>query len=364
MAGHRPRANPHPIDQEVFVPEAVRRASQAADAAMQAAAPQPPPQPAPQPTPINPQEFIQIEEPPAPARLPTMVTTPDATPAPAPEPPPQPQVPDDDESWKNKYESILGRFRHATADLANSNRRIEALENMLAGSTAAQPAPAPAPTPTPVSLVTEQELADLGPEMADIIRRLARQESSQLVPPNIMSELESLRRQVNGVSTTQVVDARERMHLELDQALPTWQQINHAQQFHDWLALSDPFSGVTRMKLLRDAYAQNKSPQVLAIFKAFVSEQAALQPTMQPTVPTPEPQPARPTLQELASPGRARTAASVSTPAEKQIIRTSDINKFYADKRRNVYAGREEEFAAAERELQQAMREGRVVRDT
>lgn len=362
----KPKGNPLQIDGDVVIPEAVRRAAAAADAAMQAANPQP--EPAPQPVANNDQ--ITIAEPPAPTGLPERVPLqiePAPPPAPQPEPPPQPQPPADEAdaaTWKNRYEAMLGRFRDATSQLTQAQSRMEALENMLA---TVQTAPR-APTAEPVRFLTKKDEEDMGPEMIDFVKRAAQEVAGTKIA-ELEATVQNLTRQLQGTVQHVETDARAAMHTALADKLPNWQQINHDPDFHAWLALQDPFSGVMRKKLLTDAYAQNQTARVLSIFQGFVSETAATRPAAPAEVlpPAPAPQgqqPTRPTLEELAAPGRARTAAAPSAPAEKQLIRTSDINNFWAAVRRGAYKGREELQRQHEEELNLAMREGRILRDT
>lgn len=365
---HKPKANPLAMDPDVQVPEAVRRAAAAADAAMKAANPQP--EPAPQPVAQNNNDGIVIAEPPAPTGLPDRVPLtiePAPPPPPQPEPQPQPTPAPADEAdaatWKNRYEAMLGRFRDATSQLTQAQSRMDALENMLATVQSAPRAPSPTP---PVSLLTKKDEEDMGPEMIDFVKRAAQEVAGTRIA-ELEATVQSLTSKLQGTVQHVEQDARAAMHTALAEKLPNWQQINHDEDFHAWLALQDPFSGVMRKKLLTEAYAQNNTARVLSIFQGFVSETAAMRPAAPGGNPAPAPiteQPTRPTLEELAAPGRARTAAAPAAPAEKQIIRTSDINAFWAAVRRGAYKGREELQRQHEEELNLAMREGRILRDT
>jgi hypothetical protein len=373
-----PKGNTIPIDPDVAVPEAVRRAAAAADAAQKAAYPElqsttPDIHAPPQIQTPREKELVQIVEGDPPQRLPDGVTGTTVTPFTPPaqqqrdekkEAPPQQrtekQLPadDNDESWKSKYEAQLGR----NAPLHKQNKeladRIGALEQLLEGSRQQQ---APPQAASQAKLITSQEEEDFGPEMIDVIRRAAKEVASPL-----QAEIEQLRNQVGNTTATITRSTRQSMLNTLGEQIPEWKEINVAPEFHSWLALPDPFSGVTRKSLLQAAYDKNETSRVLAFFNGFVSELAATAPAeaSQTPVPTERNSPSKPTLQQLAAPGRARTAASVTPPADKPIIRTSDINALYAAKRKGLYDGREQEFAQYERELEEAMREGRVVRDT
>ena len=362
---HKPRANPLAFDKDVQVPEAVHRAAAAADAAMKAAQPVAPNAPLPPAEPT-----IQIAEPPPPPGLPDRVPL---TIEPAPPPPPQPPNPSnpqpgpdaDEATWKNRYEAMHGRYRDASSQLASANSRMEALENMLASVQAAPRTSDPAPR---ASLLTQKDMDDMGPEMVDFVRRAAQEVAGAQVA-ELQNTIREMQARLGTTVNTIEGDARARMHALLDQQMPNWNEVNHDADFHAWLALRDRMSGATRKKLLTDAYASNDGSRVLSIFESFVSETAAMRPAAPgadlPPAPAPQSQqPPRPTLEELAAPGRARTSAAPSAPGEKQIIRTSDINAFYAAVRKGSYKGREAEMAAHEAELNLAMREGRVVRDT
>lgn len=359
------KGNTLPIDQDVQVPEAVRRAAAAADAAMAANNPTPAAPPAP---PVANNDQITIAPPPEPQRLPNQVPLtiepapppPQEPPAPQPQQLPQPAPNAENGSWEQKYNSILGRFKDATTQLQHSNSRIEALENMLASIQSAPRAPEPAPQPK--QLITDKDKEDFGEDMLSVMRRVAQ----EVVQPyeGINSELENLRRNITGVTQQTTMTARERMLDQLTQAVPNWQAINHDPDFHAWLALQDPYAGVIRHKLLTEAYGRNDAARVLNFFKGFISDTAALSPAASTTVQPPAQQPGRPTLEDLAAPGRARTAASPQAPAEKQPIRTSDIAAFYNAVRKGAYKGREQEQAALEAELHAAMREGRIITDT
>lgn len=344
------KANDKPVDPNVDVPPAVKRAAAAADAAMAAAypvdlnAPQLPPDPN-LPAPLA-DDTIKIVEANPVQKLPPQVTA--------------QQLPE--ETWEHKFNSMKGQWQRSDALNQQLAARLETLENMLATAQAAPPVPEPSITPTKYITLKEEE--EFGPEMVDVMRRAAREVATPEVE-SLRANMRALEAKLNG--TTQVVehDARTRMRTDLDRALPEWHEVNVLPEFHSWLALPDPFSGVTRKKLLTDAYEANKTSQVLAFFKGFVSELAATQPPeVQPAAASPRPGPTKPSLESLAAPGRARTAASVTPAAEKQTIYTSDINAFYAAKRKGYYNGREKEFEAAERELQVAMQEGRVVTNT
>lgn len=345
------RADTRPIDADVKVPEAVKRASAAADAAQKAAYPNQNPLVDPT-TPATPSDGIVIAPPPA-APTPPVTLGGNAT------PPIPPATPAPEESWEHKFKSERGRVAALQAQLAQAGDRMTSMETMLSDiqSRAANPAPAQV---APVRLVTEQEQNEFGPEMLDVMGRRATEAiSPQLAELRAM--MDTLAHKVEGTANTVVKNARSEMLTQLGSAMPEWKEINVRPEFKAWLALPDPYSGATRLSMLLQAFDKNDTSRVLNFFNGFISELAATSPDLVPTseVP-PAPQPARPSLDTLAAPGRARMSAQPNAPAEKQIITTTDIDAFYAAVRRGLYNGRDAEKAALEQELFAAQREGRV----
>lgn len=356
------KADTRPIDPDVKVPEAVRRAAEAAEAAQRAAYPdQNTPTP---PAPAN-SDTIVIADPPQPAPVtptgndaPPPATQPEPPPASPPASPPAPAPADED--WKHKFNSEYGRRQRLETLLAQSNDRIALLE---ASIEELKRQPAPALTPAQIKLITEQEESEFGAEMLDVMGRRAK----EIVSPEL-AELRNtvamLKQQLEGTTAASARTAKATMLATLDSAMPEWRKINVTDEFKSWLALPDKYFGASRHSALTKAYEQNDTERVLNFFRGFVSELAAGDPARTTTSATPaQPAaatPAKTSLEDLAAPGRARTSAQPNAPAEKQIITTADIDAFYAAVRRGDYLGREAEKEALERELFQAQREGRV----
>ena len=354
------KGNNRPVDPDVVIPEAVKRAAAAAEAAQRAAYPdqvQPEPKMA---RPATNKDGITIVETPEPA--------PQPEPQPTPEPAPQPQIAQpqptppvtptgNDDAWEQRYRSAEGRRIKLEQQLANAVDRMGAMEQMLQDLKNAPPPVAPV---AHSKLITSEEEEQFGTEMLDVMGRRAR----EIVSPEVaelkatVARLENI---LNGTVQKTQQTARQAMHSQLTAKVPNWQEINNLNEFKAWLALPDPYSGDTRHSMLLSAYDKNDTSRVLAFFQGFISELAATTPADDPVVaPAAPQQPLKPGLENLAAPGRARTPAQINAPAEKQIITSADVNAFYAAKRRGEYAGREEQFAAEEAELFKAQREGRV----
>lgn len=346
------QGNRLPDDPNVKVPSAVLRASAAADAIHKKAY-EPgstPPAAAPAPEPAA-----------APAPAPSAF----ATPAPAPAPVPETGGVD---SWENRFKASEGRLRRANETISQQQQTISSLEGRLGnveGMLArinANPAPAAAPAPAPreldpKSLVTPEEVQAYGPEFMDVVGRVAMQKFEG-ERASLLGEIDGLKRQLGGVTQHVVGDARERMFQKMDATLPTWREVNVDPKFLAWLRLTDSYSGAIRGELLKQAFAQNNADRLLAFFKGFLAEEA----TVAPATPSAPASDGRPSLEDLAAPGRAKSEAVTQqgNPSEKPTISRAQIAQFYRDVQSGKYRGRDTEKASAEAEIFAAEREGRI----
>lgn len=342
-----------PIDPDVVVPAAVRRASAQADAAHKTAyqtndpaAPPAPPAPA-APTPAAP----VAAAPPAPA------------PAPA---APAPVIPDAGtahgvDTWENRYIAMKGRYDRAEATMQQQQQTISGLESRLlnmestmARLAAAPPPPAADPQMDARSLVSQADIDTFGPDFMDVVARVAKQSFGE-ERKQLEDQIETLKRQVGGVASVVNGSAQEQMLAKLTQDVPDWRTQNEDPQFLAWLRLPDPYSGAIRGELLKQAFARNDTARVLAFFKGFRTEEA----TVAPLAPAAPPA-SRPTLEDLAAPGRAKSEAAGSGSPEKPIISRAQIAQFYSDVRANKYRGRDEEKNRLENMIFEAERDGRI----
>lgn len=339
-------ATPTPAtDPNVVLPKAVRAAAKRADEFF--APPEPPK------TPENPPKDAQIEPPAPEPEKPVAAAEPPPAPEPAPEPaPPPPPKPTVDyehlyRSWKGRYDAEVPRMR----------QQIAALEEVVR----AKPQPE-APRAQGERLITDKDIEDYGPDLLEVVGKRAKEEFNPVVS-DLRRKVEQLEAQVRGVGTQVVMTARERLYSALDSEVPNWRVLDENQRFIDWLQLPDQYSGVIRHELLNAAYERNDAPRVLAFFKGFLAEEAAMVPA--PTVePSLSPPPtsigaAKVPLETFAAPGRAKSTAAPA-PVEKPVIHRAQITQFYADVARGKYAGREAEKNRLDQMIFEAERDGRI----
>ena len=191
---------------------------------------------------------------------------------------------------------------------------------------------------TPASL-TEDEINDYGPEMVDIMRRVAAETAGPL-----QEEIHNLRSQMGHVQQETGNAFLNRMNSTIGAAIPDWSNLNRDPRFIEWSQLPDVFSGAIRKQLMQDAWNNGDPNRVIAFFRAFLAEEAATNPQGQSQQRLPPPSglvvsdtpmldprtPGAPLdLASLAAPGRAHSAGG--TPAEKPVYTAAEITKFYTD---------------------------------
>lgn len=346
-----------PVDPNVIMPAAVRRAAEASDAARVEAYGEPP-------TPAPDDGTINIVAPSLPANSPsTNFTVSDAPPigellAPTPQVTPV----DDDNSgtWKHKFESTNARYIRQNSTVKQQADEITNLRNLIE-TMAMQPQAAPPSVPIELSaaeLITPEERETFGDDFLAVVGKRA-QEAMRPMLASRDQEIDNLKRQLGAQGKVVSTNARQSMFNALAEKVPNWEEVNIKDEFLMWLDLPDAYTGTIRKKLLSDAFERNEAPRVIAFFKGFLSEEAATAPQPGSEQP-PADQPARPSLEEFAAPGRAKNAASTLTPVEKPIITPAHISQFYLDVNRGKYRGRDDEKNRIEAEIFAAQRDGRI----
>lgn len=346
-------------DPDVRKPEGVTRSASLADELWRATYQGTPAAPADPPDPVTPPS----DNPDADAAGdPEPEPTDQREPSPTSDPVDEGQTPD---PWEHRYNSMRGRYDQAAEMNRQLMQRIQALEHQQRISP-----PAPQQPPQPQSrqpLITPEERDEYGAEFLDVVRRQAREEYFPVVE-RLQGEIKQLRGLIGNTATHVAMNARQQMEADLDIQLPTWRDINMTQDFIDWLSLPEPYSGVIRHDLLRQAFEQNQTPRVAAFFQGFLNEVTALRPAEpRPAPETPlqnggqPPQP-RMDLGRLAAPGRGRAAGAPQGPTGgKPFISRDQIAGFYNDVRAGRYNGRPADKAEAEREIMEAQRDGRII---
>lgn len=266
---------------------------------------------------------------------------------------------DDDQSWERRYNSMKGRFERAQGQIKDLSDQIQSLQNVIATMQVQAPS-APIPELSAEKLITEDEERDYGQDFLKVVGKKAKEELSPIIK-GYEAKIAELEKKIQGVHGVVAQDSHAKLLSTLDEKLPDWRDLNTNEDFLSWLRLPDPFSGAIRHDMLKAAYAAGNASRVLAFFNGFLAEEAAVAPaqgdsdealTTQKVAKVP--------LAKLAAPGRAKTAAGNSTPAEKPIITRAQIAQFYADVSNGKYRGRDADKNKLEAQIFDAQREGRI----
>ena len=273
-----------------------------------------------------------------------------------------PQVKDvkapSDDNWEHRYNSMKGRFDQSQQNVQRLSQEVSQLHRLMAEMQATQAAPAQADTRFE-RLVTPEEENDYGSEFLGVVGKKAKEELTPEIKA-LRAKIAELEGRVQGVTSSVVQDARQKMYNALDNDLPNWRELNSNPEFLSWLNLPDAYSGAIRKELLNAAYQRNDALRVAAFFKGFISDEAATNPAGSSLERGVSPKANKPSLETLAAPGRAKTAAPAGGPAEKPFFTTAQITQFYSAVNRGEFRGREDEQKQIEAQIFAAQREGRI----
>jgi hypothetical protein len=117
------------------------------------------------------------------------------------------------------------------------------------------------------SYLTQEDLQNFGPEMMDFATRAAHHA--------VGADLQRLHEENQALHDQLSVATKMSIDRELDAAVPNWREINTDPRFHSWLLQPEPYSGVIRDRLLKDAAAAANAQRVISFFKGFLREQGA-----------------------------------------------------------------------------------------
>lgn len=244
----------------------------------------------------------------------------------------QPAVQAEDK-WEARYKVLHGKYNaevprlHAAmkerdSELAALKEEVEALKQSRERT----------------SLVKPEEVQEFGEPLVDLIRRAAREEVSAKD-----EEIAELKSQLKSLKSTTEQTHEASFYEKLSALVPDWMAINNDPDFHTWLAEYDELTGYERQAILSEAEKRKDSNRVARFFEAFKRVQSKAQVASAGS------------LEAQVSPVSTRTEAP---PASKKIWTRAEISEFYAKDRRGEYA--DEQASAIDKDIQAAVREGRV----
>lgn len=259
---------------------------------------------------------------------------------------------------RHKYNVLAGKYNAETGRLMGAAQALKDENERLLARLAAHAAPAPAPAALKpeqtfaAAGVTAKEREEYGPELVDMMARIAASNSSAEVA-SLKAELAKMRGTVQQTVQISQENRNEKIWAQLDAAIHNWRVINESPEFVDWLGQVDILSGQSRKTGLTQAFDSGDGHRVVGIFKRFVEEDSASRSTPPPPV-------ALVDKGTLIAPGSPRgSAGEAPNGSGKRMISEQEIDDFYSRVQRKRIG--DEEKKVLEAEYQEAVRDGRVI---
>lgn len=284
-------------------------------------------------------------------------------------------------AWEHKYKVLQGKYNAEVPRLQRQLQENEQLlrdmrqqltntQTMLAslgpGQSAASQNAAPPAQPAQ-RRVKDDEIKAFGPDLYDFIKRASLEAvlpEVERVSAPIAQRLSKAEQAAQGAAKTVNEEAVRKLYAYLAQEVPDWEQMNEDQSpggFLAWLGQIDPYAGLPRDQLLAQAYEAHDGPRVVAFFKGFKNENAAVTP--QPQTPAPAPAPEEQMMQ-LVAPGtpKAGPASGAPNDAGKRVWTRNDVQALYAKINEFTKKAKPvpQELRALEADLIRAQSEGRI----
>lgn len=292
----------------------------------------------------------------------------EAQPEPAPESKPE-------ADWQHKYSVLQGKYDaevpRLNQDLRESRETVRSLEDKLRKleMTVAtiQEVNSPKKPVEAENLITQDEIDQFGPDLIDLVNRVAKQAVSPYVDQKFGELQKNVKQVGESVASTQesmAKSARQKLFDRLDSAIEGWREINRDQAFVGWLAEPDELSGEARGVLLRAAFERNDADRVVKFFKGFQKEHAVDEVSDQKTdAPKQESQQS---LDKLVAPGQPKTGTTGAQEGsgKGRIWTRKQISDFYVEKNEFIKAHPNRDIpkrlAQLEEDLFAAQRENRI----
>lgn len=251
----------------------------------------------------------------------------------------EPKAPAQGDDWEHKFKVLQGKYSAEVPRLNQQLRDLQQQHETLKAQINAQPAQKPVNTD---NFATIRE--DYGDEFVKPFEALVEQNAS------LVSQIEALQNQLQGLQGTQEKTAQDVFFDRLDAAVPNWEQVNADQGFHAWLREFDPIAGLTRQESLNEAEKQLNANRVIAIFSAYAKGKQQSQQNKE-------------TRRQDAIEQQLAPATNKAEPQTegKPIYALSDVKRWYEKAAlAQLSSKKPQEYERLDREFTQAQAEGRI----
>lgn len=273
---------------------------------------------------------------------------------------------------QQKLASLEGNFGKLNTQLAETRGRNDTLERMITARTEVPPTPAPT---APTSSVSADEETEFGPDLVDLMRRVARDTMGPILDKlqridTALSETKGIAQhsaqQAQSTSDDRFVSSMNALVTDT-KGSPDWSSINTMHErgdsrFVDWLNEVGEDSDEPRLNIIRRAFASRDANRCARMINRFKDSVRMADGTAKPSADTgAESQPAA----ELISPNATGSGSQVpSGKSAPKLYTKEDIDKHYDDKVKGKWRGRETKWQQISNDMDKAVAENRFVEST
>jgi len=258
------------------------------------------------------------------------------------EPEPQVQQQDDpnSETWKQRYQTIDGKYRNEVPRLQEQvSRLLEQLDQATAKASEAKE-PQQQTAPLSESLLQLQEL--YGDNFVEAIKSIVRAENEESVKP-LRNEVENATQQVSQMG----------FYANLDRAADGWRQLNEDPQFIAWLEKSDPVTGIDYHSVLMSHFERGDYHKTAAVFNYYKDLASAAQPVQKRQAKTPD---------ELVAPRKTGGGTqSVVDNNAGDVMSMTAYEQLQREYLNGAFKGKETEYRNKKASFLRAAQEGRLI---
>lgn len=279
-----------------------------------------------------------------------------------------------EDTAEHRFKVLQGKYNKEVPRLHRELRDSKAAEQQLQERVASLEAAIKdlqdPPTPQAPAL-SQEEINQFGPDLIDIIRRVAKDETGVVLDKKLKPVQETVKHVQETVASSkedQVLSARRQMLADLADAVPNWEKQNEDEDFLEWLDEKDPYSGKLRSELLAVAYRDNDGESLINLFQGFQKENVVVSPTDQQPEDSEEEEESTESpdgLTELVAPGTPKTGPTgAQNESGKRMWTQAEIKEFYAYKNEFIKKNPEKELPDSvvlqEQDLFKAQHENRI----
>ena len=259
----------------------------------------------------------------------------------------------DDESFEQKYRVLQGKYNAEIPRLQNQVSQLYQEVSRLQHEKeqlSQQPGPEQnIPDQKEISGIDPESLSEYGDEFGNLAKSF-----NALLEQNkrLQEELGSIKDSTQHIQKDQHSTKEARFWDALSQTVPQWQDVNQNQDFLNWLTQEDPVSGTVRQRILEHHQGNFNAQGVANVFKAWMNESGHKANKQSTETAETKPQPRNVQPQTTRAEGPDAASQGQWTRAQ--------IKEHYDSYNKGKWSGREDEWKKIERQMMQAVQEGRV----